>query len=96
MEWSGLDLDLARLCTTVLCSLAILFTFTVPLSTQDYKWVASKLSEKPEEYINTGSEPYNDRCPTQGRKVVVLPAVPLCYRNIYFDIMERDVKCTKQ
>ena len=36
---------------TVLCSWARHITLTVPLSTQEYKWVPAKLSGKPDEML---------------------------------------------
>ena len=35
----------------VLCSRARHFTLTVPLSTQEYKWVPDKLSRRPDEIL---------------------------------------------
>ena len=42
----------------VLCSWVRHFTFTAPLSTQDYKWVL--LSRKPDEMLWKGGEPVTD------------------------------------
>ena len=39
----------------VLCSWARHFTLTVPLSTQEYKWVYGKLSGEPDEMLGEGA-----------------------------------------